>query len=176
MAENGGACADGRGLAAAAAIAVSPDGRGTYVASFTSDAVAIFDRAVPAYDIDGDGQNEPLTDALLLLRYLFGFRGAVLVTGAVDLVNCTRCTAAVIEPYIESLAVALSGRSRAPANAQSVSRRAPSAAPTAKAARPWYLPRPPLAEAAHLGDRLEVGVVVEEQQIVLDRDLARCSS
>jgi hypothetical protein len=103
IAENGGSCADGRGLAAAASIAVSPDGRGAYVASFTSDAVAVFDRAVPAYDIDGDGQNDPLTDGLLLLRYLFGFTGATLVTGAVDVVNCTRCTAAVIEPYIESL-------------------------------------------------------------------------
>jgi hypothetical protein len=58
---------------------------------------------VAAYDIDGDGQSEPLTDGLLLLRYLFSFTGAPLVTGAVDLVNCTRCTALTIEPYIESL-------------------------------------------------------------------------
>ncbi len=103
IAENGGSCADGRGLAATATIAVSPDGRGVYAASFTSDAVAILDRAVPAYDIDGDGQTEPLTDGLLLLRYLFGFTGTTLVTGAIDLANCTRCTAATIIPYIESL-------------------------------------------------------------------------
>jgi DNA-binding beta-propeller fold protein YncE len=103
VAENGGACADGRGLAAAAAIAVSPDGRSAYVASFTSDAVAVFDRDVPSYDIDGDGQTDALTDGLLLLRYLFGFTGATLVTGAVDLANCTRCTAAVIEAYLGAL-------------------------------------------------------------------------
>ena len=42
----------------------------------TSDGVAVFTRDVPAYDIDGDGQSDPLTDGLLLLRYLFGFTGA----------------------------------------------------------------------------------------------------
>jgi DNA-binding beta-propeller fold protein YncE len=103
LAESGGTCADGRGLAAPASIAVSADGRSAYVASFTSDAVAIFDRDVPSYDIDGDGQTEPLTDGLLLLRYLFGFTGATLVSGAVDVVNCTRCTAAVIEAYLGAL-------------------------------------------------------------------------
>jgi DNA-binding beta-propeller fold protein YncE len=103
-AENGGSCADGRGLTAVASVAASPDGRTVYAASFTSDAVATFDRAVPAYDLDGDGQLDALTDGLLLLRYLFGFSGAALVTGAVDLANCTRCTAATIAPYIESLA------------------------------------------------------------------------
>jgi DNA-binding beta-propeller fold protein YncE len=84
-------------------VAVSPDGRSVYVASQGSDAVAVFTREVPAYDIDGDGQVEPLTDALLLLRHTFGFNGATLVMGAVDLGNCTRCTAAAIEAYIEAL-------------------------------------------------------------------------
>ena len=57
--------------------------------------------AVPkTFDIDGDGEVEPLTDALLLLRYTFGFRGATLITGAVDLANCTRCTAPEIESYL----------------------------------------------------------------------------
>ncbi len=33
-------------------------------------------------DVDGDGALAPLTDGLLLLRYLFGFSGATLTTGA----------------------------------------------------------------------------------------------
>jgi hypothetical protein len=56
-----------------------------------------------AFDSDGNGSSQPLTDGLLALRYLFGFRGATLTTGAVDLATCTRCTAATIEPYITSL-------------------------------------------------------------------------
>jgi hypothetical protein len=53
-------------------------------------------------DIDGDGSTLPLTDALLVLRYLFGFRGTVLTNNAVSM-TCTRCTAAQIENYIASL-------------------------------------------------------------------------
>lgn len=82
---------------------VSSDGRNVYASSSTSDGVAAFTRDVPAYDIDGDGEHDPLTDGLLLLRYLFGFTGSTLITGAVDLANCTRCTAAEIEAYIEAL-------------------------------------------------------------------------
>ena len=33
-------------------------------------------------DIDGDGEAGPLTDGLLLIRYLFGFSGEALVAGA----------------------------------------------------------------------------------------------
>jgi subtilisin-like proprotein convertase family protein len=54
-------------------------------------------------DIDGDGAVEPLTDGLLVLRYIFGFRGAVLVAGAVDTLNCTRCGAPAIEAYLDPL-------------------------------------------------------------------------
>jgi hypothetical protein len=50
-------------------------------------------------DIDGDGTLAPLTDGLLLLRYLFGFTGTTLTTGAVS-ATCTRCTAAAITSYI----------------------------------------------------------------------------
>jgi hypothetical protein len=51
------------------------------------------------YDVDGNGSVSALTDALLLLRYTFGFRGLVLTTGAVG-PGCTRCNAASIEPFI----------------------------------------------------------------------------
>jgi hypothetical protein len=58
---------------------------------------------VPALDIDGDGTAEPLTDGLLVLRRMFNFGGAALVAGAVDLVDCSRCTAPIIETYIDGL-------------------------------------------------------------------------
>jgi hypothetical protein len=54
-------------------------------------------------DVDGDGESKPLTDGLLVLRYLFGFTGSTLVTGAVD-ADCTRCTAQSIAAYLDGLA------------------------------------------------------------------------
>ena len=44
----------------------------------------------------------PLTDGLLALRFLFGFTGSTLTTGAVGQ-GCTRCDAAMIEPYLTAL-------------------------------------------------------------------------
>jgi DNA-binding beta-propeller fold protein YncE len=96
-------CTDGVALSGVHGVAVSADGRNVYGTAASSNGVAVFSRDVAAYDIDGDGQTEPLTDGLLLLRYLFGFTGPPLVTGAVDLVNCTRCTAPAIEAYIGAL-------------------------------------------------------------------------
>jgi hypothetical protein len=54
-------------------------------------------------DIDGDGETDALTDGLLKLRWMFGFRGPTLITGAVDLQHCTRCTAEAIDAYIASI-------------------------------------------------------------------------
>ena len=54
-------------------------------------------------DIDGDGEIAPLTDGVLVVRWLFGFRGDELVAFAVDEVDCTRCTAAAIESYLAGL-------------------------------------------------------------------------
>jgi hypothetical protein len=53
-------------------------------------------------DIDDDGELTALTDGLLVLRFLFGFTGATLTTGAVD-GDCMRCDAATIEPYLQGL-------------------------------------------------------------------------
>lgn len=50
-------------------------------------------------DIDGDGEAKALTDGLLLIRYLFGFEGEALISGAIG-ANATRRTAAEIEAYI----------------------------------------------------------------------------
>ena len=51
-------------------------------------------------DIDGDGESKPLTDGLLLIRYLFGFSGDSLVSGAIG-AAATRDTAEAVEAYIE---------------------------------------------------------------------------
>ena len=52
-------------------------------------------------DIDGDGEAKPLTDGLLLIRYLFGFSGDSLVSGAIGF-DATRNTAEAVEAYIEA--------------------------------------------------------------------------
>ena len=52
-------------------------------------------------DIDGNGKSEPLTDGLLLIRYLFGFSGEALISGAIGS-GAERNTAEVVEAYIEA--------------------------------------------------------------------------
>ena len=54
-------------------------------------------------DIDGNGLVGPLTDGLLVLRFLFGFTGTTLTAGAVDTGGCTRCNADAILPYLQTL-------------------------------------------------------------------------
>ena len=52
-------------------------------------------------DIDGNGEAGALTDGLLLIRYLFGFSGDSLISGAVS-ENAERTTAEQIEAYISA--------------------------------------------------------------------------
>ncbi|HEX2466438.1 MAG TPA: hypothetical protein VHR17_17590, partial [Thermoanaerobaculia bacterium] len=52
-------------------------------------------------DVDGNDGDEALTDGLLILRRLFGFAGTALIEGAVGQ-GCTRCSAATVEPYVDS--------------------------------------------------------------------------
>ena len=52
-------------------------------------------------DIDGNGKSEPLTDGLLLIRYLFGFSGEALIAGAIGS-GAERDTAAAVEAYIQA--------------------------------------------------------------------------
>jgi len=56
----------------------------------------------PSFDIDGNGTVDALTDGLLVLRYMFGFRGATLTQGAVG-TGATRTTPSAIETYIQTL-------------------------------------------------------------------------
>jgi hypothetical protein len=53
-------------------------------------------------DVDGNGSLGPLTDGLLVLRYLFSFTGTTLTNGAVAN-DCSRCDAAAIEPWLAGL-------------------------------------------------------------------------
>jgi hypothetical protein len=51
-------------------------------------------------DIDGDGESKPLTDGLLLIRYLFGFSGDSLISGAIGS-GAERDTAEEVQAYIK---------------------------------------------------------------------------
>ena len=53
-------------------------------------------------DIDGNGTLGPLSDGLMILRFLFGFSGATLVSDPMA-PNCTRCDVPAITEYLESL-------------------------------------------------------------------------
>ena len=95
-------CMDGHDLNEASFLTVSPDGRNVYVTAVASESITAFDRFISPFDIDGNGEVDPLTDGILELRHSFGFTGTALVVGAVD-DNCTRCTEEDIEGFIESL-------------------------------------------------------------------------
>jgi hypothetical protein len=56
----------------------------------------------PQVDIDGDGDLEPLSDALLMMRWKFGFSGAPLLDGAVD-PGCTYCTSQQVISHLQSM-------------------------------------------------------------------------
>jgi hypothetical protein len=88
---------------------VAADADGDFVVTWASErdgpGFEVFARRfdVPMLvDVDGDGAYLPLTDALLLLRFAFGFSGAALTTGAVG-PGCTRCDPASITAYLQGL-------------------------------------------------------------------------
>ncbi|MDC3365470.1 hypothetical protein OAV86_05370, partial [Pseudomonadales bacterium] len=67
----------------------------------SSDAIAGYlTDANSELDIDGDGESKPLTDGLLLIRYLFGFSGDSLISGAIG-DGAERDTAEEVEAYIK---------------------------------------------------------------------------
>ena len=53
-------------------------------------------------DADGDGDFEPLSDALLVMRWSFGFTGASLVEGAVDS-GCSYCTPEQVIVHLQGM-------------------------------------------------------------------------
>ena len=74
----------------------------------SSEASRVSSEAIAGYltganselDIDGDGESKPLTDGLLLIRYLFGFSGDSLISGAIGS-GAERDTAEKVEGYIK---------------------------------------------------------------------------
>ena len=54
-------------------------------------------------DIDGDCESKPLSDGLLLIRYLFGFSDDSLISGAIG-TGAERDTAEKVEAYIQERA------------------------------------------------------------------------
>jgi hypothetical protein len=68
-----------------------------------ADITAYLNGIASQLNIDGNpGAPQALTDGLLVLRFLFGFTGTTLTTGAVG-PSCTRCDAASIVPYLNGL-------------------------------------------------------------------------
>jgi hypothetical protein len=59
-------------------------------------------RAGAALDADGDDTLQALTDGILVLRFLFGFNGSVLVTGALD-PDATRTAPADVAAFLDRL-------------------------------------------------------------------------
>ena len=54
-------------------------------------------------DVDGNDSLDPLTDGLLILRYLFGIRGTTLIDSVIA-PDATRKTSEAIEEYLEKMA------------------------------------------------------------------------
>jgi hypothetical protein len=52
-------------------------------------------------DVDSNGSVQALADGLLVLRFLFGFSGSTLTTGAVG-PRCARCVATTLADYLTS--------------------------------------------------------------------------
>ena len=67
-----------------------------------ADVIAWLESRRAMFDVDDNGRTEALTDGLLILRYMFGVRGAELVASAVGS-GATRANAPAIEAYISSL-------------------------------------------------------------------------
>jgi glucose/arabinose dehydrogenase len=63
---------------------------------------AYLDSIAGELDIDDDGAMLPLTDGVLILRWLLGFRGDSLVAGALG-PGCKRCTPGEIETFLSGL-------------------------------------------------------------------------
>ena len=66
------------------------------------DIVAWLDPRRAAFDVDANNNTDALTDGLMILRYMFGLRGAPLISGAIGN-GANRATAPLIEAYISSL-------------------------------------------------------------------------
>jgi len=64
---------------------------------------ALTDFRVANLDVDGNGKAELGADGVMVMRYMFGYRGADLISGAINTDYCNRCDAPEIEAYIQQL-------------------------------------------------------------------------
>ncbi len=62
--------------------------------------------ADPSFDVDGNGSVTPLTDGLIILRFLFGFSGPTLTAGALG-TGATRTDPAAIVAFLNCLATTM---------------------------------------------------------------------
>jgi hypothetical protein len=67
-----------------------------------ADILAYLNDIVPMLDIDGDGEASPLTDALMIMRYLAGLRGDILLPNVMPS-DAIRTTSEEIEAQLKSL-------------------------------------------------------------------------
>ena len=88
------------GLTGPALIANATDPNGTR--TLAPDIVQHLTNIKPQLDVDGNGQADALTDGLMLIRYMFGLRGAALLNGAIG-PGATRTTIVQVETYIVSI-------------------------------------------------------------------------
>ena len=75
---------------------------GAFCARCAPSTIEAYLAELEVLDVDGDATASPLTDGVLILRFLFGFRGDALTSGAVG-EACTRCDATAIELYLAPL-------------------------------------------------------------------------
>ncbi len=64
--------------------------------------IAYLDANLMAFDIDGDLSVDPLTDGLLIVRYLRGMTGTALIQDAIGN-GASRNTATLVERYLGTL-------------------------------------------------------------------------
>ena len=57
---------------------------------------------LPTLDIDKNGLVTPETDAMIVLRYLFGLRGSAMINGLIDLGNGQRTSPEEITNYLDT--------------------------------------------------------------------------
>jgi YD repeat-containing protein len=68
----------------------------------TDEIAAYIDQIRAQLDVDANGKVEASTDGQILLRYLFGFTGGSLVSGAIGQ-GCARCSATQVAEYCDLL-------------------------------------------------------------------------
>jgi hypothetical protein len=83
--------------------AVTAEAMGATSGRTVADIITYLDSIKAQLDIDGNGTFDPLTDGLLIFRYMAGLRGDALIEGAIGGNNPTRFTAEDIENYLAGL-------------------------------------------------------------------------